>query len=71
MKINANKYDANDIIKIIREWTNKTQKEFGNDIGKSNEWVKANERGKTNYYFKDLLKICKKNNINIIISKNE
>lgn len=71
MKLNANKNDANDIIKIIRDWTNKTQKEFGKDIGKSNEWVKANEAGKTNYYFKDLLELCKINNINIVITKDE
>ena len=71
MKLNASKYETKDIIKIIREWTNKTQKEFGKDINKSNEWVKANEAGKTNYYFKDLLKLCKENNINIIITKNE
>lgn len=71
MKIYANKYETKDILKIIREWTNKTQKEFGNDVGKTNEWVKANEAGKTNYYFKDLLDLCKKNNIDIIISKND
>lgn len=71
MKINANKYETKDIIKIIREWTNKTQKEFGHDINKTNEWVKANESGKTNYYFKDLLALCKKNNIYITISKND
>lgn len=71
MKIYANKYETKDILKIIREWTNKTQKDFGNDVGKTNEWVKANEAGKTNYYFKDLLDLCKKNNIDIIISKND
>lgn len=70
MKINANKYEPKDIIKIIREWTNKTQKDFGKDINKTNEWVKANESGKTNFYFKDFLELCKKNNINITISKN-
>ena len=71
MKINANKFETKDILKIIREWTNKTQKDFGNDVGKTNEWVKANEAGKTNYYFKDLLDLCKKNNIEIIISKKD
>lgn len=50
---------------------NLTQKDFGNQIGKSNEWVKANEADKTNYYFKDLLDLARKNNINIIITKNE
>ena len=71
MKLNASKYETKDIIKIIREWTNKTQKEFGKDINKSNEWVKANEAGKTNYYFKNLLKLCEENNINTIITKDE
>lgn len=42
MIINANKYEPKDILKIIREWTNLTQKDFGNQIGKSNEWVKSN-----------------------------
>lgn len=71
MKINANKYEPKDIIKIIREWTNLTQTDFGKLIGKSSEWVKANERGKTNYYFKDFLELAKKNNINIIITKEK
>lgn len=71
MKINANKFEPKDVMKIVRDWTNKTQKEFGNDIDKSGEWCKANECGKTNYYFKDLLKLCKINNINIIISKDD
>ena len=71
MKINANKYEPKDINKIIREWTNKTQKDFGKDINKTNEWVKANESGKTNFYFKDFLELCKKNNIDITISKNK
>lgn len=71
MKLKANKYEPKDIMKIVREWTNKTQKEFGEDVKKSNEWVKANETGKTNYYYKDLLNICKKNNIDITFSKDE
>ena len=71
MKLNASKYETKDIIKIIREWTNKTQKEFGKDINKSNEWVKAIKAGKTNYYFKNLLKLCEENNINTIITKDK
>lgn len=67
MEINANKYDAKDIIKIMRDSTNMPQKEFGNLVNKSSEWVKANECGKTNYYFKDLLELAKKCNIEIII----
>lgn len=30
-------YEPKDIMKIVREWTNKTQKEFREDVKKSNE----------------------------------
>ena len=71
MRINASKYEPKDVMKIVREWTNLTQKDFGKLINKSNEWVKANESGKTNFYFKGLLQIAKLNNIDIIITKDE
>lgn len=67
MEINAIKYNAKDIMKIMRDSTNMTQKEFGKLVNKSSEWVKANESGKTNYYFKDLLELAKKCDIEIII----
>lgn len=31
------------------------------------EWVKKNEQGKTNFYFKDLLYVAKVCNIDIIV----
>ena len=71
MRINASKYEPKEVMKIVREWTNLTQKDFGKLINKSNEWVKANESGKTNFYFKGLLQIAKLNNIDIIITKDE
>ena len=67
MEINANKYEPKDIIKIIRDSTNLTQKDFGKLVNKSSEWAKANEAGKTNYYFKDLLTLAQKCDIEIII----
>ena len=60
MEIKANKYKANEILKFIRQNTNLTQKEFGKLVNKSGEWVKANESGKTNYYFKYLIDLAKK-----------
>ena len=33
--IKKNHYTKGEIIKIIREWTGKTQREFAKDIGKS------------------------------------
>ncbi len=32
MKLKANKYEPKDIMKIVREWTNKTPKEFREDV---------------------------------------
>ena len=39
MKINANDYRANEIIKIIREWPGKTQEEFGKEINRTKNAV--------------------------------
>ena len=35
MKIKANDYRANNVIKIIREWLGKIQEEFGKEIKQS------------------------------------
>lgn len=69
MEINANKYEPKDIIKIMRDSTNLTPKRFGKLINKSSEWVKANESRKANYYFKDILELAKKCDIDIIIKQ--
>lgn len=39
MKINANKYEANEIMKIIREWTNLSQEKFAKEIGRSRNGI--------------------------------
>lgn len=71
MKIVANKFEPKDLIKFIREYTGKTQKDFAEDINKSKDWEQSNELGRSNYYFKDLLDICKKNNLDIIVKEHE
>lgn len=72
MDIKANDYEANEILKFVRQSTGKTQKEFGQDIYKSKDWVQSNEIGRSDYKFKDLLALARKNNIEIrIISKEE
>ncbi len=71
MKINANDYSPKDILKFIRQTTNLTQKEFAKTIGKSEDWCQSNELGRTEYYFKDLLKLAKIHNIDIIIEEKK
>lgn len=67
MKIKANEYAANEVLKFIRQNTNLTQKEFANKLKKSSAWQQSNELGRANYYFKDLLLIAKTFDLDIII----
>ena len=32
MKLNANKYEPNEIVRIVREWTNLSQENFAKEI---------------------------------------
>lgn len=69
MKIKANDYKPNEIFRFIRQATDKTQKDFAATIDKSEDWCQSNELGRTNYYFKDLLKLANENDIEIWITK--
>ncbi len=67
MKINANNYKANEILKFIRQNSNLTQKEFAKRIDKSEDWQYSCECGRSRYSFNDLIKIAEKYNLEIII----
>lgn len=69
MKINSDNYDTKDIIRIIREWTGLTQKEFGKSINKSERTIQEYEAGRRRYYFETLKLICKVHKIKITIEK--
>lgn len=69
MKFNLNNYEPKDIIKILREWTELTQKDFGKSINKSRKTVQKYELGELNYNIVTLLKIAKTHNITITIEK--
>ncbi len=71
LQINVNNHKPNDIIKFMRQSTNLTQDEFAKAIGKSKAWQQSNELGRSNYYFKDLLKIAKTFNFDIIIKRKD
>lgn len=70
MKIIANNYQANEIIKIIREWSEKTQSQFAKEIGKSKDTVQSYELGRNKMTLNTLLEIAKKENLIITIEKN-
>lgn len=69
MKVNTEKYKQNEIIRFMREATNLSQKDFAKSINKSTDWVRKNEYGLTNFYFKDIVKIAEIHGFEITITK--
>ncbi len=69
MIIKADTYEANEVLKFIRQNTNLTQEEFAKKLNKSKAWQQSNELGRSNYYFKDLQKMAKIYNFEIIIKE--
>ncbi len=67
MKFIANSYKPNEIIKIIREWTELTQEEFGKSIDRSKDTVQSYELGRNKMTLDKLMEIAKKFNIVITI----
>lgn len=71
MEIKANDYKANEVLRFIRQNTNKTQKDFAKSINKSEDWEYSNECGRSRYYFNDLIDIANKYNLDIIIKERK
>ena len=71
MKVKLNDYDAETFIKVIREWTGLTQKEFAKVLGRSQRQIQGYEAGTTTYNIKTLEKISKEFDITIIAENNK
>ena len=71
MKIVANNYEAKDIIKIIREWTELSQTNFGNTINRGRDSINNIEAGRNRMYLNDFIEMCKIHNITITIEKTK
>lgn len=69
MKIKLNDYNTEDVIRIIREWTELDRKEFGKLINKSAHTVKNYEIGKSNYTVLLLKQLANKFGLIITIEK--
>jgi transcriptional regulator with XRE-family HTH domain len=69
MKIRANDYDEKTVMKLLREWTEKNQEEFGRDIGLSKMTIQGYERGERRYTFETLMRIAKRNGYIVTIEK--
>lgn len=69
MKIKANDYKDYEIIKIIREWTELTQKQFSETIHRSRHTLQSMELGRSGIYLQTLLDIANIHGLTITIEK--
>lgn len=69
MQMKANDYEPKDIARIIREWTELSQKDFADSLHKSKRTVEAWEYGETVMNLRTFLKIAEKHNIEITLRK--
>jgi len=69
VKFVANDYKPNEICRMIREWTDLTQIEFGKTIHRSDRSIRMLESGESHLTVETLLAIAKAHNIKVIIEK--
>lgn len=69
VKIIANDYEPKEIIRVIRDWTELTQKEFGKTIHRSEKGIQAFELGTRNYDVRTLIQIANVHGLKITIEK--
>ncbi len=67
MQIRCNDYNEKDIIRFMRDYTEKTQTQFAKDIQKTRSWCAKAERDEIKISLHDFLKLAKINNIDIIM----
>ena len=70
MKIDANDYEPNEVLKIIRKWTGLSQKEFAETLNRTRDSINNIENNRNKMYFNTLMEIAKIHNITITIEKN-
>ena len=71
MKIIANSYEAKDVVKIIREWSELTQREFGNTLSRSRDSINNIENGRNKMFLNTFIEMCNKHGITITLEKKK
>lgn len=71
MKIKANDYKANEIMKIIRDWTTLSQHKFAEKIGRSRNGINNIENNRNRIFLNDFLDICDKFGITVTLEKHK
>ena len=70
MKIIATDYKTNEVIKMLREYTGRTQEELAKDLKLTRNAIQKFEYGTNNYTFETLVKMAKKHGFKITIEKD-
>jgi len=69
MKIIANDYEVKDVLKIMREWTELTQEEFGKHIDLGAASIRAYEKGRQHCLFDTVMRIANLHGIKVTFEK--
>lgn len=70
VKLQATDYTTEEILKILREWTGLTQKQFGKTINRTERSIQSLESGSRHCTVDTLLQIAKTHKIKIVITKD-
>ncbi len=71
LKLIANDYEPNEVMKIIREWTGLTQTEFAKTLNRSRDSINNLENNRNKIYFNTLMEIAKIHGLTITIEKKK
>lgn len=71
MRFNLNDYEIQDVMRILREWSELNREDFGHSIGKSAKTIKSYENGERNYTVQLLKDIAKQYDIDVIFEKRK
>ena len=69
MKVDITKMAPQDIVLIIREWSEQTQEQFAKSVDKSYSSITKIETGDRNIYLHTFLQWCKKKKIKVTMEK--
>ena len=69
-KANITNLKPQDIVLLIREWSEETQKEFAKTVNKRYSSITKIETGERNIYLYTFLEWCKINGIKVIMEKD-
>ena len=70
MRLNVEDYSTEEILKILREWTGLTQKQFGKTINRTERSIQSLEAGNRHCTADTLLQIIKTHKMKIVIIKD-